>query len=358
MLTAGLRWAPDTLPMNRMTPSTIRAGAVTAARPADGVREGLPHHAAAGGHQDQEEGAEQFGEQPAPFLRRVVEVLDHRDELSLQPRTRDGVARNPRASRRSLATLVVRWRHRVLLQHGPGHSQMASRQPRRMFLSSAGPRRHPERVSLRSFMPASSPSAMSSHPVCGSRHHAPRRPNTNTQPRRHALAPAVSTRDAGSPLTPKCSPSPARAVSGPSDVEERREPPSTPDSVFAGQAACIVSRVHVRTGGADESACKPDPVPGRLTALRSATIHLGLPSPTGSSGLPAGSDGPPSNACAAARLAPCGLLTLLRVGFTEPPRSPGVLVVSYTTVSPLPRAGGAGRSVFCGTVPRVAPGCR
>jgi len=31
-------------------------------------------------------------------------------------------------------------------------------------------------------------------------------------------------------------------------------------------------------------------------------------------------------------------LILLRVGFTEPPRSPGVLVVSYTTVSPLPPA--------------------
>jgi hypothetical protein len=30
------------------------------------------------------------------------------------------------------------------------------------------------------------------------------------------------------------------------------------------------------------------------------------------------------------------LLTLLRVGFTEPPRSPQALVVSYTTVSPLP----------------------
>ncbi len=30
------------------------------------------------------------------------------------------------------------------------------------------------------------------------------------------------------------------------------------------------------------------------------------------------------------------LLTLLRMGFTEPPRSPWALVVSYTTVSPLP----------------------
>jgi len=50
------------------------------------------------------------------------------------------------------------------------------------------------------------------------------------------------------------------------------------------------------------------------------------------------------------------LLTLLRVGFTEPPQSPAVLVVSYTTVSPLPR--NAGRFVFCGTVPRVTPGRR
>src|SRR3954466_3228579 len=30
------------------------------------------------------------------------------------------------------------------------------------------------------------------------------------------------------------------------------------------------------------------------------------------------------------------LLALLRVGFTEPPRSPGALVGSYPTVSPLP----------------------
>ena len=45
----------------------------------------------------------------------------------------------------------------------------------------------------------------------------------------------------------------------------------------------------------------------------------------------------------AARLRRCpalagrtALLTLLRVGFTEPPQSPAALVVSYTTVSPLP----------------------
>src|SRR3954462_15118687 len=53
-----------------------------------------------------------------------------------------------------------------------------------------------------------------------------------------------------------------------------------------------------------------------------------MPLPAGSSGLPGSSGGPPSNA-------PC--LTLLRVGFTEPPESPRALVVSYTTISPLPQ---------------------
>src|SRR4051812_42839556 len=63
--------------------------------------------------------------------------------------------------------------------------------------------------------------------------------------------------------------------------------------------------------------------------MRPATIPLGVPLPTRSSGLPGSSGGPPSNA-------PC--LTLLRVGFTEPSESPRTLVVSYTTVSPLPAA--------------------
>jgi hypothetical protein len=56
-------------------------------------------------------------------------------------------------------------------------------------------------------------------------------------------------------------------------------------------------------------------------------IHLRLTLPSASSGLPGSSGGPPSNA-------PC--LTLLRVGFAEPPESPRALVVSYTAVSPLP----------------------
>src|SRR3954471_3279013 len=39
---------------------------------------------------------------------------------------------------------------------------------------------------------------------------------------------------------------------------------------------------------ADESACTPGSVPGRLAASRWAAIHLGLPLPAGSSGPPAG----------------------------------------------------------------------
>src|SRR6185437_4785688 len=99
---------------------------------------------------------------------------------------------------------------------------------------------------------------------------------------------------------------------------------------------------------------------GRLAASRPAVIHLGLPSPAGSSGLPAGIGRATLNRLRSAPEA-ARLLALLQVGFTEPSRSPGMLVVSYTTVSPLPRprrSHGARRFVFCGTVPRVTPGCR
>jgi hypothetical protein len=77
----------------------------------------------------------------------------------------------------------------------------------------------------------------------------------------------------------------------------------------------------------NEPAYKPDSVHPAINA-GPATIHLGPPLPAASSGLPGSSGGPPSSA-------PC--LALLQVGFTEPPSSPRTLVVSYTTVSPLPR---------------------
>ena len=44
---------------------------------ADRVREGLAHHSATGGHQNQKERAEDLGKQPAPFLGRIVEVLEY-----------------------------------------------------------------------------------------------------------------------------------------------------------------------------------------------------------------------------------------------------------------------------------------
>jgi len=85
---------------------------------------------------------------------------------------------------------------------------------------------------------------------------------------------------------------------------------------------------------AGESACRP----GSVHPLARADGH---PSRTAVAGslkrLPASSGGPPSNARAGAaprrtRLPPA----LLQVGFTKPPQSPTALVVSYTTVSPLP----------------------
>src|SRR5215831_19748763 len=76
------------------------------------------------------------------------------------------------------------------------------------------------------------------------------------------------------------------------------------------------------------------------TRLRGPTaIHLGLPLPTASCGLPASI----GRAALNRSRRPCdrshkALLTLLQVGFTKPPQSPAALVVSYTTVSPLPLA--------------------
>jgi len=61
-------------------------------------------------------------------------------------------------------------------------------------------------------------------------------------------------------------------------------------------------------------------------------IYLGAALPQPSSGLPGSSASSLNASC----------LTLLRARFTEPTASPQPLVVSYTTVSPLPRAGARG----------------
>src|SRR3954468_1237436 len=74
----------------------------------------------------------------------------------------------------------------------------------------------------------------------------------------------------------------------------------------------------------DESACTPGSVHGRLAASRWAVIHLGLPLPAGSSGLTAGIGRAALDRLRRTTADRRPFLTLLRVGFTEPHRSPGV----------------------------------
>src|SRR4051812_42814013 len=72
---------------------------------------------------------------------------------------------------------------------------------------------------------------------------------------------------------------PARPLSTSFTAQLRtlRGMPPSPDLLRPGQRRAT-----------DESACTPGPVHGRLAASRWAVIHLGLPLPAGSSGLPAG----------------------------------------------------------------------
>jgi hypothetical protein len=43
----------------------------------------MPHHSSARGHQHEQEGAEEFGEKSAPFLARVIEIVEAFDEVLL-----------------------------------------------------------------------------------------------------------------------------------------------------------------------------------------------------------------------------------------------------------------------------------
>ena len=98
----------------------------------------------------------------------------------------------------------------------------------------------------------------------------------------------------------------------------------------------------------DESTCKPGSVPVTSTGgdHPSATaVASGLVRSTREHGA-----GRPS-----AQIGVPILLTLLQVGFTEPTQSPASLVVSYTTVSPLPPLTRR-RFAFCGTDPAGHPG--
>ena len=78
---------------------------------------------------------------------------------------------------------------------------------------------------------------------------------------------------------------------------------------------------------------------------RVAAIHLRRTLPHASSDLPGYSGEQPSSA---------SCLVLLRVGFTLTAAVTSDAVSSYLTFSPLPPLPKA--VIFCGTVPRVAPG--
>ena len=98
--------------MNRMTPITISAGCDHGGRPADRVREGLAHHAAAGGDEHQEERAEQLRREASELQPRVLEVGHRINDLDLEPPfeppsrhcMRILCHRQPRPSERSCAT--------------------------------------------------------------------------------------------------------------------------------------------------------------------------------------------------------------------------------------------------------------
>jgi hypothetical protein len=51
---------------------------------ADRAGKSLPHHPAAGGHEDEEECSEQLREEAAPLLARILEVVQRRDDLVIQ----------------------------------------------------------------------------------------------------------------------------------------------------------------------------------------------------------------------------------------------------------------------------------
>ena len=134
-----------------------------------------------------------------------------------------------------------------------------------------------------------------------------------------------------------------------------KRPPSSrrsfPSSLEKGGCPAPVVLACTQRLRADELACKPDSVPLHAAQRRRPSIcdtRRRMP------------DAAYPQARASSPRAPaqphkCGLLALLRVGFTEPSRSPGMLVRSYRTVSPLPPKGGGLFSVALSRgSPRIA----
>jgi hypothetical protein len=112
---------------------------------------------------------------------------------------------------------------------------------------------------------------------------------------------------------------------------------------------------QVRGGGADGLACKPGSVPGSLAVpVRRPSIY-GCRCRHPPAVYPRTRAGRPRRTRARCPEAP-DFLTLLQVGFAEPTRSPGSLVVSCTTVSPLPlRPGGRSGGLLSVALSRGSP---
>ena len=113
--------------------------------------------------------------------------------------------------------------------------------------------------------------------------------------------------------------------------------------------------MQVPVSGADELACKPDPVPGCLAAVPFGG-HPSRPAVAGGLQRPtrrhrAGSPRTPAQAPRAAPSWPCS-----GWGLPSHPGHPGRWWSLTPPFHPYPAR--AGRSIFCGTVPRVTPGCR
>ena len=157
---------------------------------------------------------------------------------------------------------------------------------------------------------------------------APHSPKACPSPRSPAGS-ATSRSRPPSTCTATWSPRPLNAHATRSTRHSSEPPFMCPESALTDLRAMLRRRSALL--GAGESACRPGSVP---PLSRSG----GHPSRTAVAGSLVRSTREHRAGCprSLAQGAVAPLLTLLRVGFTEPPQSPAALVVSYTTVSPLP----------------------
>ena len=130
------------------------------------------------------------------------------------------------------------------------------------------------------------------------------------------------------------------AVRGPEQPSARERQPMRPVFVWLATLVSGLLTVFPANGGEDkaERACKPGSVVDDHFSRAAVACRLEQPTRrlgTDRTGPWRGK--PRSIFC----------LVLLPVGFTKPDRSPGPLVRSYRTVSPLPRPPCGGRSAVC-----------